>query len=142
MNYSKDGLTLTEGFESCKLVAYQDVKGVWTVGWGHTGPLVVYGLTCTQAQADAWLLSDCAAAEQAVNRFVHITINQHEFDALVDFAFNCGVTAFANSTLLKLLNSGDISGAASQFEVWDHASGKVVAGLLRRRLAEEKEFNS
>lgn len=142
MKYSKDGLALTENFESCKLVAYPDVKGVWTIGWGHTGPLVRQGLTCTQEQADAWLLEDCAAAERAVNRFVVVTINQHEFDALVDFAFNCGITAFANSTLLKLLNAGNIQGAAHEFEKWDHASGKVVAGLLRRRLAEEKEFLS
>lgn len=142
MKYSKEGLQLTESFESCKLVAYPDVKGIWTIGWGHTGVLVVKGLTCTQAQADNWLLSDVASAEAAVNRFVHITINQHEFDALVDFAFNCGITAFAGSTLLKLLNKGDIQGAAHEFEKWDHAAGKVVAGLLRRRLAEEKEFLS
>lgn len=142
MIYSKDGLALTEQFESCRLEAYPDVKGVWTIGWGHTGPLVVKGLTCTQVQADAWLLSDCDAAIAAVNRFVVVDINQHEFDALVDFAFNCGITAFAGSTLLKLLNAKDFAGAAKQFEVWDHASGKVVAGLLRRRLAEEQEFNS
>jgi lysozyme len=142
VKYSKDGLSLTEQFESCKLVAYPDVKGVWTIGWGHTGPLVVPGLTCTQAQADAWLLSDCAAAEQAVNRFVHVDVTQHEFDALVDFAFNCGISAFAGSTLLKLLNARDFEGAANEFEKWDHASGKVVAGLLRRRLAEKQEFQS
>ena len=63
-----------------------------------------------------------------------------EFDALVDFAFNCGCGAFAGSTLLKLLNAGDYPGAAAQFDVWDHASGKVVAGLLRRREAETQEF--
>lgn len=142
MKYSKDGLALTESFESCRLVAYPDIKGVWTIGWGHTGVLVVPGLTCTQAQADAWLLQDCAAAEQAVNRFVCVSMTQHEFDALVDFTFNCGVTAFANSTLLKLLNAGNVHAAAHEFEKWDHASGKVVAGLLRRRLAEEKEFLS
>ncbi len=142
MKYSKSGLALTENFESCALVAYKDVKGVWTIGWGHTGILVVEGLTCTQAQADAWLLQDCASAEMAVNRLVRITLTQAEFDALVDFAFNCGIGAFAGSTLLKLLNVGDINGAANEFEKWDHASGKVVAGLLRRRLAEMQEFLS
>jgi len=44
------------------------------------------------------------------------------------------------STLLRDLNAGDFAGAAAQFELWDHASGQVVAGLLRRRLAEEKLF--
>lgn len=142
MKYSQPGITLTKSFESCALTAYQDVKGVWTIGWGHTGALVTKGTTCTQEQADAWFLADCARAEQAVDLFVHISLNQQEFDALVDFAFNCGVSAFIGSTLRKLLNMGDIAGAAAEFEKWDHASGKVVAGLLRRRLAEEAEFKS
>ncbi len=142
MKYSRNGMTLTEYFESCAFLAYQDVKGIWTLGWGHTGILITKGMTCTEAQADAWLLQDCAAAESAVNGLVRITLSQPEFDALVDFAFNCGISAFAGSTLLKLLNDRDIEGAAKEFERWDHASGKVVAGLLRRRLAEEKEFLS
>jgi lysozyme len=140
MNYSKDGLKLTEGFESCRLVAYPDVKGVITIGWGHTPAYV--GQTCTQEQADAWLLADVQTAVSAVNRLVKTPLTQHEFDALVDFNFNCGVTAFAGSTMLKLLNQGNHAGAAAQFQAWDHAAGKVVAGLLRRRQAEEKEFET
>ena len=50
MQYSKTGLALTEGFESCRLTAYQDLKGIWTIGWGHTGPEVVEGLVWTQNQ--------------------------------------------------------------------------------------------
>jgi len=142
MQYSKNGLSLTESFESCKLTAYQDIRGIWTIGWGHTGPDVFEGLTITPVQADALLLRDVQSAVNRVNALVMVSITQSEFDALVDFAFNCGCTAFAGSTMLKLLNHGDYSGAASQFDLWDHASGVVVAGLLRRREAETQEFQA
>lgn len=141
MQYSQSGLKLTEGFESCRLTAYQDIRGVWTIGWGHTGSDVVPGLTITQAQADALLLHDVQNAVNHVNHLVIVPLTQGEFDSLVDFAFNVGCGAFAGSTLLKLLNSGNYAGAAAQFDLWDHAAGKVVAGLLRRRQAETDLFN-
>lgn len=141
MQYSKEGLSLTETFESCRLIAYPDIKGVPTIGWGHTQN-VKLGDTCTQAQADAWLLQDVQHAVTTVNTLVKTPLTQHEFDALVDFVFNCGTGNFASSTMLKLLNAGDHDGAAHQFERWDHAGGQVVAGLLRRRRAEETEFTT
>ena len=140
MQYSKSGVALTEQFESCKLSAYQDIKGIWTIGWGHTGPEVVEGLIWTQEQADAQLLADIQASAQCVNEVVTVALTQGEFDALVDFVFNVGCGNFSGSTLLRLLNQGDYAGAAAQFDRWDHASGKVVAGLLRRREAEQNEF--
>lgn len=142
MQYSKQGLDLTKGFESCRLTAYPDIKGVWTIGYGHTGPEVVEGLVWTQNQADSQLVVDLQKAERMVNTYVTVALTQGEFDALVDLAFNIGVNAEKGSTLLKLVNQGDFTGAAEQFQLWDHASGQVVAGLLRRRLAEEKEFKS
>ena len=142
MIYSKSGVQLTQQFESCRLIAYQDVKGILTVGWGHTGPEVVEGYTVTQVQADMQLVVDMHNAMSAVNRLVTVMLTQGEFDALVDFAFNCGCSAFAGSTMLKLLNAGSMQAAALEFAKWDHASGVVVAGLLRRRLAEVQEFNS
>ena len=54
MTYSKMGERLTEGFEGCRLTAYQDSGGVWTIGYGHTAG-VYAGKTCTEAQAEAWL---------------------------------------------------------------------------------------
>lgn len=143
MQYSKIGLKqLTEAFESCRLVAYKDVKGVWTIGWGHTGPEVVEGLVWSQVTADARLLEDMLRAEDCVNACVMTPITQGEFDALVDFTFNVGCSAFEHSTMLKMINGYNFQGAAKEFEKWDYAGGKKVAGLLRRRLAEEVVFNS
>lgn len=141
LRYSKQGAALTEQFEGCRLTAYQDCRGVWTIGYGHTGTGVYRGLTITQQQAEAFLLQDITWAEAMVNSHVSIPLNQNEFDALVDFVFNCGAGDFESSTLLKMINANDLAAAALQFERWDKAGGKVVAGLLRRRLAEEQEFN-
>jgi len=145
MEYSKDGLHLTEQFEGCKLTAYPDPAtggDPWTIGYGHTGADVHPGLTITQEQAETLLLKDIQKAAADVNAKVTKDITQPEFDALVDFTFNCGAGNFNNSTLLKKINAGDFDGAAHEFEKWDMAAGKHMAGLLRRRHAEAQEFIS
>lgn len=139
MNYSNDGLHLTEQFEGCRLVAYQDQVGVWTIGYGHTAG-VYDGMTCTQEQAEKWLRHDVEDAEKAVNDFVKVPLSQKQFDALVDFVFNLGTGSFAKSTLLKLLNASNFKYAALEFERWNRAGGIVRAGLTRRRLAEKDLF--
>ncbi len=134
--YSSNGLSLTEQFEGVRLTAYQDQVGVWTIGYGHTGPDVHPGLVITQDQATALLAADVADAAACVNQNVTFQLTQNEFDGLVDFVFNLGKGAFEQSTLLRDLNAGDCTAAAAQFDAWDHAGGMVVAGLLRRRQAE------
>ena len=145
MEYSKNGAHLTESFEGLRLTAYADPGtggAPWTIGYGHTGLDVHPGLTITQEQAEELLMQDTQKAAAAVNAKVTGDITQEEFDALVDFVFNVGAGNFAASTLLKKVNSGDIHGAAAEFEKWDMAAGKHMAGLLRRRHAEAEEFLS
>jgi lysozyme len=140
--YSDAGLTLTKNFEGCRLSAYADQGGVWTVGYGHTGPGVHAGLTITQDQADTFLISDISGAVACVNRLVTSSLVQCQFDALVDFTFNLGCACLANSTLLRAVNAGDFDGAANEFLRWDHVNGMVVPGLLRRRQAEAQMFSA
>jgi len=140
MQYSKDGLHLTEQFEGLRLRSYQDIRGIWTVGYGHTGPDVHPGMVITFAQAEALLAQDVQHAADIINRVVTVPLTQGEFDALVDFTFNLGEGNFEKSTLHVKLNAGDYQGAAEEFEKWAHAGSEVVAGLLRRRQAEEAEF--
>lgn len=142
LTYDGQGLALTEQFEGCELTAYQDQVGVWTIGYGHTGPDVVAGLTITQDQAQALLAKDVGSAAACVNDVVTVQLSQEEFDALVDFVFNLGAGAFRGSTLLRVLNTGDFAAAAAQFDEWDRAGGAVVAGLLRRRQAETALFET
>ena len=140
MTYSDRGLALTKGFEGLRLFAYQDVAGVWTIGYGHTGPEVVEGLVWTQEQADAALLANTGEAQACVNGGVESAINQNQFDAMVDFTFNAGRGAFLGSTLLRMVNASNFEGAYGQFGLWVHAGGNVVAGLVRRRKAEAEMF--
>ena len=141
MTYSQTGLALTEQFEGCKLAAYQDSKGVWTIGYGHTSG-VQQGDTCTLQQAQGWLQQDIQWAARVVNTLVKVPLNQSEFDALTDFVFNVGSGNFQHSQLLVLVNQGNFTAAANEFDKWDHAGGVIIAGLLRRRVAETNEFNS
>jgi lysozyme len=94
----------------------------------------------TQDEADSQLVMDTLHATNTVNRLVTATLSQNEFDAIVDLVYNIGSGNFAGSTVLKLLNAGDMSNAVLEFDKWDRAGGQVVAGLLRRREAETQEF--
>lgn len=141
MKMSDKGLALTEQFEGLSLTAYRDVVGVWTNGYGNTHG-VVPGSTITLVQAVSDLRNNIATAENLVNKVVTVSLTQNQFDALVDFVFNLGGGAFQSSTLLRKLNAGDYAGAALEFLKWNHAGGKVVDGLTRRRLAEQQLFNS
>lgn len=134
--------SLEEAFEGCRLTAYPDPAtggAPWTIGYGHTKD-VNEGDTCTKAQAVAWLKEDVQWALAEVHRDVKVTLTDEELAALVDFVFNVGGTNFLHSTLLRKLNNGDHEGAAEEFEKWDMAAGKHMAGLLRRRQAEAAMF--
>ena len=96
-------------------------------------------MTCTQEEADQWLLEDVQRVVDAINADITISIDQDEFDAL-DFGFNLGIHNLESSTLWKLLNEGDFEGAAAQFPRWDRAGGREIGGLLRRRLEEQQVF--
>ncbi len=132
---------LEKEFEGCRLDSYQDQVGVWTIGYGHTKN-VHANMRCTQRQADEWLMEDLQGAMADLVLSVKVEMTHGEQDALVDFIFNLGADNFNHSTLLRKLNAGDHDGAAEEFEKWDHAGGKVIAGLLRRRQAEKSVFNS
>jgi GH24 family phage-related lysozyme (muramidase) len=142
MNIATAGLELIKAFESCRLKAYMPTPDdVPTIGWGHTKG-VQMGDTCTQEEADAWLLEDVAGFEDAVRSSVRVPITQNQFDALVSLAYNIGAGAFRSSTLLRKLNAGDHEGAARELPRWDKQAGKPLAGLTRRRAAERALFES
>jgi len=140
LRLSVAGQTLIQTFEALRLQAYQDIRGVWTIGWGHTGPEVVQGLTWTQAQATTAFQEDILWAAKAVQDLVTVILNQNQFDGLVSFVFNIGVEAFEHSTLLVLLNDGNFEGAALQFGRWIHAGSIISSGLINRRKSEANLF--
>ena len=134
------GLRITEACEACRLTAYQDSVGVWTIGYGHTGRDVHPGQVITLEQAEELLRQDMLIAELAVNHDVHVPLTQNQFDALCDLVFNIGGSEFSTSHLLLYLNEGFYTKAADEFPKWNHAGGKVLPGLTKRREAERQLF--
>lgn len=126
---------LIKGFESCRLSAYRDGGGVWTIGWGHTGKDVYEGLVWTQAQADEALEHDIIAADALISIYSP-GLTGGALEAMTDFVFNIGIGHYRTSTLCKLVNANAWAQVKTELLKWDHDNGAVVAGLLRRRQAE------
>ncbi len=139
---SETGLDLIKAHEGLRLTAYPD-PGTggepWTIGYGHTGS-VKDGDQITEAQATYFLRSDVQWAEGCIADHVSVDLTQNQFDALCSFVFNVGFKTFTGSTLCSLINEGNFDAAATQFKRWNHAGGKVLAGLTTRRQREADLF--
>lgn len=137
---------VVEPSEGKRLAAYRDCVGVWTIGYGHTrraglpDPVVVRRIT--DAQADMILADDLAVFENGVAAELKniARVEQREFDAFVDLAFNIGLGAFKSSSLLRHYRAGDKATTARDFLAWNKAGGKVLPGLVKRREAERNWF--
>lgn len=145
MRASADCLAIIKEFEGFRAKPYLCPAKVPTIGYGSTkypdGKRVTLAdAPITEHRAGEIVMATLAEYEGAVNRLVRVPLSQHQFDALVDFAYNCGVGNLEKSTLLKLLNAGDYKGAAAQFGAWVKGGGVVLPGLVRRRAAERKLF--
>ena len=134
------GIKLITKFEGCKLVAYQDSGGVWTIGYGHTGG-VTPGMIITNDIALLYLKSDLKNAEKYVRNYDNIYhFTQNQFDALVSFTYNAGA-----GNLRKLLNAGNKPLEMVRQDLPNtciKAKGKVLNGLIKRRQAEAELFGS
>ena len=145
MQFSTTGLELLKKLEGFRAKPYADSGGKMTVGYGHLivpGDGVALGDIIDPVKATELLTKDVQRTVDGVNDNVTSTITQNQFDALVIFVYNVGVTAFKNSTLLKMLKAGDVKGASEQLLRWDKVNGVSVSGLHNRRVAEQTLFNT
>jgi lysozyme len=139
MTVSEECLNEIKKFEGLRLKSYQDVVGIWTIGWGSTKG-IKEGQEVTVEQATDLLKADILPCETAVTKLTNGKLNQNQFDSCVDLSFNCGIGLFSRSSILKLINEGKFTEAAEFFQEYDHAGGKVIPGLLVRRLWEKNHF--
>jgi len=138
---SKEAEDLIKLFESCHLKAYKCPAGVWTIGWGTTGPGIQEGLVISQHSADVMLKAHIMdVALDLTDVLKPKSLRQHQFDALVSFIYNIGIGAFKKSTMLKLIKADKMTEAALEFDKWTKAGGKELAGLVKRRKAEKELF--
>lgn len=139
MKTSQNGIDLIKRFEGFRKRAYICPGGKWTIGYGHTQG-VKSGDRVSREQAEQMLQDDLTEFELGVANCVEVPLNQNQFDALVSFAYNLGVNALKDSTLLKRLNAGYYAIAANQFDRWVYANGEKLPGLVTRREVEKKLF--
>jgi lysozyme len=151
MKISHLGLALIKEYEGFRSSPYLCPAGVPTIGYGATfyqqNPIIKVTMrdpSISEPAATKLLLNTLKSFESAINDMVVVDLNQYQFDALVSLGFNIGTENLRRSTLLKKVNSGDISGAAPHFEQWNKARVKGVLiplpGLTRRRKAERALF--
>jgi len=145
MKISSNGLSFIKNEEGCKLKAYLDTSGVWTIGYGNTyyedNTRVKKGDIITQSRAESLFTTILSSFEKNVLKVIKKPLNQNQFDALVSLSFNIGQTGFANSTLAKKININPLdSSIAFEFERWRFSAGKPL--LLNRRKRESALYFS
>jgi len=150
---SDKGLSFIAGWEgsvrdsSGKHILYRDAVGVWTIGYGHAvfskAERQKYLNGLTESEALTLFRQDIKRFEDGVRESLKVPVNQAQFDALVSLAYNIGIYAFKNSTVLRLINEGaPMSEIEEAWKRWVYGGGRVLPGLVNRRNAEWKLFST
>lgn len=138
MLISNIGLEKIINREGVILHAYQDTKGIWTIGTGHTsaaGPPHVYpGMIITKEQNDNILRNDLAPIEAEFKKYVHVSVSQNQYDAIISIVFNTG-PKFWHGTAIRELNAGNIRAAANAIMLWNEPEA-----IIKRRKSEKEQF--
>lgn len=148
MNISQNCIDIITEFEGFSEKPYLDVVKVPTIGYGT----IQYSNGVKVKLTDKPISKETALKElknhveesciPTIQNNIKVELNQNQIDALCSFIYNIGSGNFIKSTLLKKINKKDFVGAAEEFLRWNKASGKVFAGLTRRREAEKQLFSS
>lgn len=141
---NRAGLNLIKEFEGFRAVAYLCPAQVWTIGYGSTyypdRTKVKQGDRISTKEGEELLKVTVRDFENAINQYVRVPLTPNQFSALVSFAFNVGVSAFRDSTLLRKLNQKEYNEVHHQLMRWTRANKRILQGLVRRRLAESELF--
>ena len=142
MKIDKYGEKLIKNFESCKLTAYKADKSekYYTIGWGHYGADVKKDMKISKERANELFRNDIKYFETCVSSCLKVKVTQSMFNALVSFTYNVGFGNLKKSTLLKYVNKKQFRKASNEFKKWNKCGGKVLKGLVKRRLLEQTEF--
>lgn len=140
MQIDSSGLNILKGLEKCALKAYWDVNG-WAIAYGNHVPGLTAKSTCTVDEAEEYLQNACESVSNSLSNLIKVKLSQGQFNALVIFAYNIGLSAFENSTLLSRLNAGNFACVPSELRRWNKSGGKVCPALVARREKEIEIWN-
>lgn len=145
MKVSKNGIHLIKHFEGVRNRPYKCQAGLWTIGVGHVignGQQLFesWNRVFSLVEIETLLAKDLERFERGVEKLISVPLKQHQFDALVSFAFNLGLGCLQRSTLRQKLNRGDTFGAIKSWLKYNKVNGQTSNGLVRRRNAEVTLF--
>lgn len=133
------GIALIREFEGLSLIPYQDSKGIFTQGIGHTKGITADSLPITPDIAEQWLQEDLEDAEDEIDQHITVDLNGNQYAALTSLCFNCGPAPLLGHVGMYI-NASEFQQAADAFLAWDHDGNRIIPGLMRRREAERKLF--
>jgi GH24 family phage-related lysozyme (muramidase) len=126
--------------EGCRLKAYQDSVGIWTIGYGTiltNDRAVKQDDAITQEEADQFLQSNLNDKWNAIKPMIKKPLNENQQAAILSLVYNIGVGAFSTSTVLKKININQFDATIRDaFMMWVKAGGKTLQGLINRRTRE------
>lgn len=141
LTLSKPGAEFIARFEGFRREQYICLSGHATIGYGHRLLPTEDIHRVTEGEAIDMLMQDAAREAAPVGRALHIPLEQHQMDALISLAFNCGGRAIARSTLVRLLNEeAPQERIVAAWAQWNKAGGRISRGLMQRRAAELRLF--
>lgn len=145
---SQKGLNLIKKYEGFRSKPYLCPASIPTIGFGSTyySDGVKVKLTdppITEEEASELLSELLVPYEKSIDSFTRDDINQNQFDALCSFAYNCGINALKNSSLLRMINiNPNNPNIDEEFKKWNRGGGRVISGLAKRRAEEAKLYFS
>lgn len=134
-------MNIIKEFEGFKPRAYEDLGGVWTIGFGRTGG-VKPNDTTTEEQETEWLTKEIDRLANEIKKLVKVKLTDYQLAALVSFCYNVGIGNFRKSTLLRMLNKGYYEQIPRQLTRWCKVGGQEIGGLKRRRIAESAMWDN
>ncbi|WP_017352775.1 glycoside hydrolase family protein [Clostridium sp. ZBS4] len=145
---SEDCINFIKSWEGFFEKPYYDAVGVLTLGYGMTGDEIKGLSSITESKASD-MLKDLINNKyaKAIKKDLDskgVNLKQCEFDALISFAYNCGIVGLLGSTLYKNIVAGirNPNTITDNFQAWSNGGGKRIEGLYRRRTKEANMFIS
>ena len=138
---SHKGIEIIKSFESFSAVPYVCPAGYPTIGYGHVILPGQHYETLSLEDAENLLRKDLLLVERAVIRNINVPLGEDQFDALVSLTFNIGSGALQRSTLRQKINyNSGMNEIKQEFMKWIYAQGRVLSGLVRRRIVESELY--
>ena len=147
MKVNKEAIDIIKHFEGYSSAVYADPIGIPTIGYGSIWDKEGKRLTMdhrpiTEPEAEYLLVRELRHVEKAITILITVPLNSNQFSAIGSLTFNIGSSRLKSSTLRSKINRGDYDGASAEFPKWRRAGGRILKGLVRRRIAERELFEA